>query len=86
MTDKPTKMLILHIEVPGVWADDLDQSAAVWAAEDEMGGARLAVVTEEWCRADVVLTLLAIPGEKSDEQYELLTYKSRIVGAETRPL
>jgi hypothetical protein len=78
-----TKTLILHIEVPGIWADDLPESAAVWSENEEPTAAEYAeVVTEEWMRPEVAIAVVTWPGEKNlTSDFELHTYKGRIVGA-----
>ena len=86
MTPEPTKVLILHIEVPGVWADDLPESAAVWADGREPDAQDyLYVVTEEWMRQEVGLTIVTLPGEKNlSDDFGVHAYTGRIVGAEVR--
>jgi hypothetical protein len=82
----PRKTLVLHIEVPDVYADDLEESAAAWA-DDEPPTAEdyLNVVTEEWMRPEVGLTVVTIPGEKNtNDDFEVHAYIARIVGAELR--
>ena len=54
---KPTKKLVLTVVVDGIWADDLPESAAIWAETEEPTPADyLDVVLEEWMRPDVGLT------------------------------
>ena len=68
----PKKVLILHIEVPGVYADDLEQSAANYAdcGDDPTPQDYLDVVR---------------PGEKCmNDDFEIHAYTGRIVGAEVR--
>ena len=81
-----TKRLVLHIEVPGIYADDLPQ-----AAKDMSGGDfpnpdhYLFVVIEEWMREEVGLTVVTLPGEKNlNEDFQVHAYNGRIVGAEVR--
>lgn len=85
-TPEPTKTLVLHIEVPGVWADDLPESAAIYADEDEPTPADyLEVVLEEWMRQEVGLTIVTLPGEKStNDDFEVHAYNGRIVGVDLR--
>lgn len=79
----PRKMLILKIEVPGVWCDDLEESARVWAGSDEPTDQdRCDVVTEEWMRPEVGLTAVMHTGEAD----EVTAWVGRIVGAEVRDL
>lgn len=82
----PKKTLVLHIEVPGVYADDLPASAALLAAPDEPGpDDYLFVVTEEWMRKEVGLTIVTLPGEMSmSDDFEVHSYNGRVVGAEVR--
>jgi hypothetical protein len=85
-TQEPQKKLRLTIEVDGIWADDLDESAATIA---ELRGEvtdrdKLFVVTEEWMRPEVILTVTTYPGEKcQNHEFEVIPYHARIVGAET---
>jgi hypothetical protein len=84
VADLRKKTLVLHIEVPGVWADDLDERAAEWGSDDP-AAARLVVVTEELMRPEVGITLVSLPGEKEmSGDFEVHAYTGRIVGAETR--
>jgi hypothetical protein len=83
--EKPKRMLVLHIEVPGIWADDLDESAALYAEGDPSPTDYLDVVVEEWLEETVGLTVISLPALKelaSDGQ--LHAYEGRIVGAETK--
>jgi len=83
---EPTKTLILHIAVPGVWADDLPESAAVWALGDEPTPEDyLNVVLEEWFRPEVGLTVVTQPGEKNtNDDFMVRAFDGQIVGAEVR--
>jgi hypothetical protein len=84
-TDKPTKTLVLHVTVPGFYADDLDDYAKNYADGDPGPGDRLEVVLEEWMRQEVGITLVSIPGEKcTSDDFEVHAYTGRIVGAELR--
>jgi hypothetical protein len=80
--DLPKKKLVLHVEIPGLWADDLPARAAEMS--DPPGPAEyLFVVVEELMRSDVGLTLVTLPGEKEmAESFEVHSYVGRIVGAE----
>ncbi|HZO69366.1 MAG TPA: hypothetical protein VFB74_30610 [Kribbellaceae bacterium] len=82
----PTKHLVLHIEVPGFYADDLHEMAGYCSEPDEPTAEDyLFVVTEEWMRRDVGLTLVSLPGEKStNDDFEVHAYTGRIVGAEIK--
>jgi hypothetical protein len=80
------KHLVLHIEIPGFWADDLDQLAG-YLSEPEPPGPedRLFIVTEEWMREEVGIMLVGIPGQKCmSDDFEVRAYTGRIIGAETR--
>jgi hypothetical protein len=85
-TPEPKKVLILHIEVPGFWADDLEDCAREWADGGEPTAKdRLEVVLEEWMRSEAGITLVSLPGEKSmADDFEVHAYTGRIVGADTR--
>jgi hypothetical protein len=78
------KTLVLHITVPGFWADDLDDCAREIAdGEKPTAEDRLEVVLEEWMRPEVGITLVSLPGEKSgNDDFEVHAYTGRIVGAE----
>jgi len=82
--DDPKKKLILHIEVSDIWADDLDESAAIWAEPLEPTAQdRLDVVLEEWFREEVGITLVSLPGDKcGNDDFMVLARDGRIVGAE----
>ena len=89
MSDKQRKHLVLHIEIPGFYADDLDECARDMMDLDESEApdaeSRLYIVTEEWMRAEVGLTLVSIPGDKClSDDFEVKAFTGRIVGAETR--
>jgi hypothetical protein len=84
---KPTKVLILHIEVPGVWADDLPQSVAEIADGEPTPEDYLFVVTEEWTREQVGLTIVTLPGEKNtNDDFEVHAHTGRVVGAQVREI
>lgn len=84
--DKPKKTLVLHVTVPGFYADDLDDCAKEYADEEEpTARERLEVVLEEWMREEIGITLVSLPGEKSmSDDFEVHAYTGRIVGAELR--
>ena len=86
--EKPKMRLVLHIEVPGVWADDLPQSAADLSDPDEPTPQDyLSVVLEEWMREDVGLTIVTQPGwGEMNEDFMVVAHTGRIVGAEVRPV
>lgn len=86
---EPKKRLVLHIEVPGVWADDLESSAREVASWNNRANPSpedyLFVVTEEWMRRDVGLTIVTLPGEKStNDDFTVSSHNGRVVGAEVR--
>jgi hypothetical protein len=87
-TEKPKRNLILHIEVEGFYADDLHEMAGYRCEPDEPTAAdRLEVVTEEWMRREVGLTLVSLPGEKCmADDFLVRAYNGRIVGADVSPL
>jgi len=88
MTDKPRKCLVLHVEIPGFYADDLDECAALYAEPEAPGPReRLDVVIEEWMRAEVGITLVSLPGEKCmNDDFQVHAYTGRIVGAEAKEM
>lgn len=73
----PTQMLVLHIEVPGIWADDLTEDSKdvdeIWTALD--------VLTET---VDPVVSLTMMTQDESS--HYLHAYRATVVGAHTRPL
>lgn len=82
----PQRILILHIEVPGFHADDLDELAGYYSEPDPPTAEdRLSVVTDEWMRDQVGLTLVSRPGEKCmNDDFEVTAFTGRIVGAELK--
>ena len=73
-----THLLVLEIEVPDFFVDASSQEAA----DEWCDGDLLHIVTEEWMRADVGLTLVSIPGEKNlNSDFEVHAMNGRIVGA-----
>lgn len=87
MGDKQERHLVLHVKVPGFWADDLDEYAAIVAGDDGTPPGpedRLYIVTEEWMRSQVGITLVSIPGEKClSDDFEVHAYTGEIIGAYT---
>lgn len=70
--------LVLEIEVPDFWVDGSTQEAA----DEWYDGDILPIVTEEWMRADVGLTMVSRPGEKEmNSDFEVHAMDGRIVGA-----
>jgi hypothetical protein len=86
--EKPKMRLVLHIEVAGVCADDLPQSAADLADPDQPTPQDyLAVVLEEWMREEVGLTIVTQPGwGEMNDDFMVVAHNGRIVGAEVRPV
>lgn len=77
MTAATPSRLVLEIEVPGFYVEGNEAEIA-----EEWGGTLLDVVTEEWMRSDVGLTLVSIPDEKSvNSDFEVHAMDGRIVGA-----
>jgi hypothetical protein len=73
-----THKLILEIEVPTFWVDGTTQEAA----DEWYKGDILPIVTEEWMRPEVGITLVSIPGEKEmNGDFEVHAMDGRIVGA-----
>lgn len=84
-TATPKKVLVLHIEVPGVWADDLDEHAALLANGTPDAEDYRMLLTEDWMREQVGLTIVTWPSEKSqNHEFEVHSYVGRIVGGEAR--
>jgi len=82
----PRKTLVLHIAIPEFHADNLDEYAAICSEPDPPTAEdRLYVVTEEWMRAEVGITLVGLPGEKcQNDEFSVGAFTGRIVGAELR--
>lgn len=81
------KTLVLHIAIPGFYADDLYELASYYAEADNRESPTLEdildVLLEEWMRPEVGLTLVSIPGEKClNSDFEVNVFKGSIVGAE----
>lgn len=75
----PRKVLLLTIEVPGVWVDDLDENAAEY-----FGGDYLEAVLDSDCMGlneQVGLTVL-VEGDESGPMVH--AYTCRVVGAATK--
>ncbi len=82
---KPTATLILTIEVPGIYADDLHESASIYAEGEPTPQDYLDVVTEEWMREEVGLTIVTLPAEKEmNSDFQVHAYTARIIGAGVR--
>lgn len=83
---EPTKTLVLHVEVPGFHADDLDELAGYLSEPDPPTDCdRLEVVLGEWMRTEVGITLVSVPGEKClNTDFNVYAFTGRIVGVETR--
>lgn len=80
------KVLRLTVEIPDVYADDLPDTAALWA-DGRTPTARhyLDGVLEEWLREDATISVVTLPGEKSmNDEFEIHGYSCRIVGVSVR--
>jgi hypothetical protein len=79
------KRLRLTIEVPDMWADDLDEHAGYYSEPDPPTAEdRLELVLSEWMRAEVGLTIVTLPGDKCmNDDFQVVAYTGRIVAAET---
>lgn len=86
--EKRKQRLVLHIEVPGVYADDLPQSAADFSETGEPTPQDyLDVVLEEWMRQEVGLTIVTQPGwGETNDDFMVVAHNGRVVGAEVRPV
>jgi hypothetical protein len=80
---EPTKKLVLTIVVHGIWADDLPESAAIWAENDDPTPRDyLNVVLEEWMREDIGVTLVSLPGDKCmNDDFVVSAHDATIIGA-----
>lgn len=81
---KPLRPLILHVEVEGFYADDLDEMAGYVREQGTITPEdRLYVVTEEWMRPEVGVMLVGRVGEKCmADDFIAKAFNGRIVGAE----
>lgn len=80
-TDTPTQMLVLSIEVPGMWADDMTEE---WCRDQLDGEFTPMEVFAESFDEDAVLTLLWNgPGE---DPARIIARECKVVGVSTRPL
>ena len=79
------RILRLTIEIPGVYADDLDEAAALWADGEEVTSTDyLDVILHEWMRPEVGITIVTLPSDKAmSDDFEIHSYEARIVGAES---
>lgn len=85
--EQPKKRLRLMIELEGFYADDLDDLVADCFSDDDPAFARHYIVTEEWMKPDVVVTVCTVPGEKCmNDDFELAAFRGLIVAAETAPI
>lgn len=76
----PTKVLVLHVEVPGIYVEDLQA-----AADEFCDGDVRHIVTEEIMRPELGVTFVSQPGEKNlNSEFEVHALTCRIVGAEVR--
>lgn len=76
----PTKVLVLHVEVPGFYVEDLQEAADEWC-DGDVGR----IVTDEMIRAEVGVTFVTVPGEKClNSDFEVESRTCRVVGAEVR--
>lgn len=74
-----TKRLVLHIEVPGFYVEDLQENAAEFDLTIED------IVLEEMMRGEVGLTVVTLPGEKClNSEFDVVSRTGQIVGAEIR--
>ncbi len=79
------RVLRLTIEIPGIYADDLDEAATLWADGEEVTSEDyLDVVLREWMRSEVGITIVTLPGDKAmNDDFGVHSYEARIVGART---
>lgn len=81
-----TKILVLHIKVPGIYCDDLPEWVAECVDPDEPTAADYAeVLIDSEMRPEVGLTIVGRPGDKDlHDDFDVHAYTGRIVGAEVR--
>lgn len=89
MTDpveRRRKVLRLTVEIPDVYADDLPDTAALWAdGRTPTPRHYLDAVLEEWLREDATITVVTLPGEKSmNDEFGIHGYNCTIVGVSVR--
>ena len=75
--------LRLTIEIPDIYADDLQEAAELWAdGEPVSPDDYLSVVLQEWMRPEVGITIVTLPGDKSmRDDFGVHAYTGRIVAA-----
>jgi hypothetical protein len=82
-----TKRLILHVEVPEIYVDDLPGYVAEGMGEGEEATPEdyAVILTNEWVRETVGLTLVTIPGEMTGaDEFDIESHNGRIVGIEIK--
>lgn len=76
---EPKKVLVLHIRVPGIWVDDLEETAKEF--ECSIGD----LITDEYMRSEVGLTIVTLPDDKClNDDFGVHAYTATIVGAEAQ--
>lgn len=76
------KNLVVHIEIPGVFVDDLPSYVESVLGGEEATPAEVAdIVAGEWLQAEVGVTLLAIP---DDSGTQMGAFVGQLVGVEFR--
>ena len=82
-TVEKSKNLVLRIEVPGIWADDLDKQAAEWADGQTVTDEHRLDALLEWMRCEVGITVVSVPAEKNqNHEFEVHAFDGQIIGAE----
>ena len=88
MMSEPTKKLILHIELPEIWVDDLEENLHIWMMDGQDKTEPTArdmsdMITTELMRDRAGVTLVTMPGEKCmNHEFDVISYTGTIVGAE----
>lgn len=70
-----------------MYCDDLHESARIMTEPDEpTEDDYLFLVTEEWMREEVTLTIVTYPGEKCmNHEFDVVPFRGRIVGVSMEP-
>lgn len=77
-----TKKLILHVEVPEYYADDIPEGVLLWEGTPDNPRDVANYLAEE-IRSDVGLTVVTIPGDKCmNDDFGVFATTGRIVGAQ----
>lgn len=80
--------MVLHVRVPGIWADDMNEMVAIWTEDKDDDYEPTARDMADWLtheamREEVGITIVTLPTEKSmNDDFLICSYTGIIVGAE----